>query len=288
MKLRKQSITLTLVGLLIGLAGGWYYADYYNRQGGPPMGSAPTQPASGQMPPGHPQVSQVTPEQIDAATKNAEDNPQDFDAQVGAARLLYQGNRYADAVSYLQRANQLRPDDYETLVQLGNTNFDLGLDEFQKQDADHASRHFVDAAKWYEQALEKKPDDVNVRTDYGLTYYYRRPQDLDKAIAQYNRSLETQPGHPQTLANLITALAEQGDVNQAQTKLGQLEQLASGTPLLAQTLYNFTQTLMNQEKWAEAKTTLAKLEQMVPGDPVVAQLRQNIDAQRKGEPIQPH
>jgi tetratricopeptide (TPR) repeat protein len=146
----------------------------------------------------------------------------------------------------------------------------------------------LEAARWYERALEKKPDDVNVRTDYGLTFYYRRPQDLNKAIAQYNRSLEIQPNHPQTLANLTTALAEQGKVSDAQSTLAKLEQVSSGTPLLAQTLYNFTHALMNQDKWAEAKTTLAKLEQIVPGDPVITQLRQDIDAQRKGTPIQPH
>ncbi|MBI3949561.1 MAG: tetratricopeptide repeat protein [Acidobacteria bacterium] len=288
MKLRKQSIYLAVIGLLIGLFGGYYYADHYNRTGGSAAGRASTQPTSSQMPPGHPEIPQVSPEQIAAAIKNAESNPKDFDVQVATARLLYQANRYDEAIKLYERANELRPDDYDTIVQLGNTHFDLALNEAQQQSTEHSSRHFLEAAAWYEKALEKNPNDVNVRTDYGLTYYYRRPQDLNKAIAQYNRSLEIQPNHSQTLANLTTALAEQGKISEAQSMLAKLEQQAAGTPLLAQTLYNFTQALMSQGKWAEAKTTLAKLEQIVPGDPVITQLRQDIDAQRKGTQIQPH
>ena len=287
MKLRKQSVYLAVIGLVIGLFSGWYYTDHYNRQGSG-AGSAAPQPASGQMPPDHPQIPQISQEQIGATTKNAQNNPSDFDAQLGAARRLYQANRFDEAAGFFQRAHQLRPDDYDTLVQLANTHFDLGLNEYQQQNSDHATQHFLEAARWYEQALEKNPSDVNVRTDYGLTYYYRQPKDLNQAIRQYRRSLQTQPMHSQTLANLTTALAEQGNLSEAQNTLAQLEQIAAGTPLLAQTLYNFTQALMGQEKWSEAKTTLVKLEQLVPGDPVIAQLRQDIDAQRKGTPIQPH
>jgi outer membrane protein assembly factor BamD (BamD/ComL family) len=90
------------------------------------------------------------------------------------------------------------------------------------------------------------------------------------------------------LANLTTALVEQGHLSQAESTLAKLEQQAAGTPLLAQTLYNYTQALIGQSQWGEAKTTLAKLEKLVPGDPIIAQLRQDIDAQRKGTRIQPH
>jgi tetratricopeptide (TPR) repeat protein len=287
MKLRKQSIYLAAAGLAIGLFSGYYYADYYNRTGSG-AGTSGAQMPTSQMPPNHPEIPQVSPEQINAATKNAENNAQDFEAQVAAARILYQANRLDEAANFFQRAHQLRPDDYDTIVQLGNANFDLGLHEYQQQNFDHSSRHFLDAARWYERALEKNPNDVNVRTDYGLTYYYRQPKDLNQAITQYNRSLEVQPGHPQTLANLTTALAEQGKLSEAQSTLAKLEQNSPGTPLLAQTLYNFTQALMEQEQWADAKTTLAKLEQIVPSDPVIAQLREDITAQRKGTRIQPH
>lgn len=287
MKLRRQSLYLAGVGLAIGLFSGYYYADYYNRTGSD-AGPASAPASSGQLPPNHPEIPQVSQEQIDAAIKGAENNPQNFEAQANAGRILYQANRLDEAVKYFQRAYQLRPDDYDTIVQLGNTHFDIGLNEYQQQDAEHSTEHFLEAARWYERALAKNPNDVNVRTDYGLTYYYRRPKDLDRAIAQYHRSLEIQPNHPQTLANLTTALAEQGKFPDARRTLAQLEQISPGTPLLAQTLYNLTHALMEKEQWAEAKTTLAKLERIVPGDPIIAQLREDINAQRKGTRIQPH
>jgi Flp pilus assembly protein TadD len=132
------------------------------------------------------------------------------------------------------------------------------------------------------------PDDVNVRTDYGLTYYYRQPRDLNQAITQYRRSLQIQPTHPQTLSNLAIALSEQGQFDEAKNTLAKLEQAASGTPLLAQTLYTLTTTLADHGKWDEAESTLSKLEQLAPGAPVVAQLRQDINSRRQGEKIQSH
>ena len=45
------------------------------------------------------------------------------------------------------KANKLKPDDYDTIVHLGNTYFDA---------ADTDPTKFPDAEKWYAQALAKK------------------------------------------------------------------------------------------------------------------------------------
>src|SRR5256885_6444277 len=52
------------------------------------------------------------------------------------------------------KANQLRPDDFDTLVNLGNANL-------------NAERYDV-AERWFNEALAKKPDAVDVRSDLGL------------------------------------------------------------------------------------------------------------------------
>lgn len=107
------------------------------------------------LPPNHPPVdsnSTGDPQQIFAqvqtAMKQARENPNDFDAQVTAAKLEYQVQRYDAAVEYLLKANQLRPDNFEVLAMLGEANMDAG--------------HFDAAEKWYRAALVKKPDDIPV------------------------------------------------------------------------------------------------------------------------------
>ena len=66
----------------------------------------------------------------------------------------------------LKRAYDLNPKDQEVLVFYGNTVFDVG---FAKKE----NAKFELARKLYAEALVQQPKDVDVQTDYGLTYFYR-------------------------------------------------------------------------------------------------------------------
>ena len=76
-------------------------------------------------------------------------------------------------------------------MHLGNAYFDL--------------EKYEEAEKWYTSALSKKDDDVNVRTDLGLTFIFRDKPNYDRAIQEFRRSLELDPNHPETLQNLTVA-----------------------------------------------------------------------------------
>lgn len=78
------------------------------------------------------------------------------------------------------------PNDAVTRVQLGNLYFDAG--------------RFQEAAQWYEAALKITPKDVNVSTDLGISYYYMN--DPDRALAQFDRSLQIDPAHAKTMLNV--------------------------------------------------------------------------------------
>jgi tetratricopeptide (TPR) repeat protein len=71
-----------------------------------------------------------------------------------------------------------------------------------------AGRH-QEAADWYEAALKIHPKDVNASTDLGITYYYMNQP--DRALAQFDRSLEIDPAHAKTLLNvgIVRAFAKQ-------------------------------------------------------------------------------
>ena len=78
------------------------------------------------------------------------------------------------------------PRDFETLVKLGNLYYD--------------SKLYPDAIKYYEQAVKVRPENSDVRTDLGTSYWYTG--NPDRAIAEFNRALKYNPTHPGTLFNM--------------------------------------------------------------------------------------
>jgi tetratricopeptide (TPR) repeat protein len=78
------------------------------------------------------------------------------------------------------------PRDFETLVKVGNLYYDAKL--------------YPEAIKYYDQALKVRPDNSDVRTDMGTSYWYLG--NADKAITEFNRALKYNPTHPGTLFNM--------------------------------------------------------------------------------------
>jgi tetratricopeptide (TPR) repeat protein len=71
-------------------------------------------------------------------------------------------------------------------VQLGNLYFD--------------AERYDEAIKWYGDAIRLSPNDVNVSTDLGVSYYYSNQP--DKALDQFTHSLKLDPKHGKTLLNV--------------------------------------------------------------------------------------
>jgi tetratricopeptide (TPR) repeat protein len=53
------------------------------------------------------------------------------------------------------------------------------------------AERFEEAVRWYEEALKIDPKNVNASTDLGVAYYYTNQ--ADRALAQFERSLEVDP-----------------------------------------------------------------------------------------------
>ena len=92
----------------------------------------------------------------------------------------------AQATAPLLEAVNRNPNDYESLVKLGNAFYD--------------GQQFPNAIQYYERALALHPENPDVRTDMGTAYWYTG--NADKAVAAMETSLKYRPGHPQTLFNL--------------------------------------------------------------------------------------
>jgi tetratricopeptide (TPR) repeat protein len=146
----RENILFAIIGLLLGFIVGFMFASSMSQKAAlqaATAGSLPSDhpPVSGQQNAPNPQAMQA---QVQASLEKARNEPQNFDAQVAAAELYYQIQRYDQAIEYLLKANQIKPTDFETVAALGLVNLDAG--------------HFDQSEKWYQAAARMKSDDVRV------------------------------------------------------------------------------------------------------------------------------
>ena len=221
----KNSITFGIIGLIVGLIIGFFAANSINKSAAT---NAVSQTQSNAPTTTNPQVQNIVVKDqpnnggmlpdVSAAIDKAKNEPNDFDAQVAAGDLYLKIQGFDKAVAFYEAANKIKPEDYDLIVKIGNTYFD--------------ARQFEKAEKWYEQALAKKPNDVNVRTDLGITFVERAAPDYDRAVKEFQTSLQTNPKHEPTLYNLGIAYSKKGDKTQAEKVLTQLETINPNSQLV--------------------------------------------------------
>ena len=107
------------------------------------------------------------------------------------------------------------PNDAETRVLLGNLYFD--------------GERYAEASRWYEAALKVDPKNVDASTDLGIAYYYSNQP--DRALAQFDRSLQINQTHSKTLLNvgIVRAFGKQ-DLDGAAKAWQRVLDLAPGSP----------------------------------------------------------
>ena len=154
----RENLLFAIIGILFGFIVGFMFASTMSQRSAPVAASTAD---NRNLPANHPQVQSgdsKNPQQVFAdvqeAIAKARSEPNNFDAQMKAAELYYQIQRYDQALEYLLKANQLKPDSYEPIVALGQVNID--------------TQHYDQAEKWLKAALLKKPEDVRVLAS--LTY----------------------------------------------------------------------------------------------------------------------
>ena len=149
----RDNLLFAIIGILLGFIGGFLLASNISQREAALRNGTSSQTRQN-LPPDHPPVAgdqtadsgQQMLASVQTAMKQARENPNDFDAQVTAAKLQYQIQRYDQAIEYLLAANKVKPADWDVLAMLGVANLDAG--------------HFDAAEKWYRAALQKKPDDM--------------------------------------------------------------------------------------------------------------------------------
>lgn len=198
--MNKENILFGIIGLLAGAIIGFMVTNSLNRNAMQTNNSLAK--PSMQQPQGSDSGQGAAMPGVTAALEKADKEPENFEAQIGAAQMFARINNYEKAIPYYEKAIKIKPDDYDTMVSLGNAYFD--------------ARKWEDAQKWYEKALTIKTDDVSVRTDYGITFVEKATPDYDRAIKEFETALKTKADNQATIFNLAMAYQKKGDSQKAQ------------------------------------------------------------------------
>ena len=203
--MKKVSIWVALGAVVAAFAGGFSFANYLNRgevtgiQNGPADSRPPSSQATQQS-------DALTETEIEQKLQEAQANGSNFAFQKGLGLGLYRYGAVRQdkaviekAIPVLERANGLNPDDFDVLVGLGNAHFDVGY--FTKD-----NKSFDRSRSYYARALSKRPGDIEVRTDVGLTFFLMTPPDHESAVLEFERALAIDAKHEKSLGFLIQSL----------------------------------------------------------------------------------
>ena len=205
--MRSSAVWIALIAGIVCFVAGFSFANYLNRselsglRGENERLKTSQSSDSSQL--------DLSNEEIDAKLAEANQNAGNFAFQKSLGLGLY---RYGaikqdkaiieEALPVLVRAYGLDANDYDVIVGLGNTYYDIGY--FGKENS-----KFERAREFYTKALAKRPDDIEVRTDLGLTFFVQEPPDYSTAIAEFEKSLAIDPKHEKTLTFAALAMKNQ-------------------------------------------------------------------------------
>src|SRR3989475_1559167 len=183
----RENLLFAIIGILLGFIVGFLLANSINQRDFAARLGATAGQQSQNLPPNHPPIGgdqtgeggQQMLASVQTAMKQARENPNDFEAQVTAAKLEYQIGRYDQAIEYLLAANKIKPKDFDTMAMLGVANLDAS--------------HFDASEKWYRAALQVKPDDMP--TLDGLCAALLSKGDAKGAEEQINKLAKIDPSN---------------------------------------------------------------------------------------------
>ncbi len=223
--MNRSSFLIAIIGILAGFTIGFIFANSINRAEIERLKSEVLNKVDNSASPASTDTLDLTDEQISGAIAKADAEPKNLELQKNLGLNLY---RYAnlkqnakllpEAERLLRRAISDNSTDYELIVSMANLLFDLSQSK-------KSSENLKESQSFYERALKIKPDDSDVRADYGLTFFLAEPAAIKEAIEQYQKVLQQKPDHEKSLQNIVAALIKQKDSAEATKYLTKLREI---------------------------------------------------------------
>jgi tetratricopeptide (TPR) repeat protein len=207
----KNKYVIALIGLAIGFVVSFFLTQNYNKSNAAP-GASPSQ--SG-MPgaEGGAGGQQAMMGQIQQIVEKAKNSPNDFQAQVEAAKVFNQVGRVAETADYLKKAYAI---DQNKFNELGAAGF-LGQYYFEQ-------KNYSEAETWFNRAIKADPNEADLYVALAETYVQRDPPQPDQAIAQLQQALKVDPKSGHALGHLVEAYALKKDARAAEDAFSRLKE----------------------------------------------------------------
>lgn len=228
-----KTLLISLVAVILAFIAGFLLANNLNRNEIARL-QAENEQSKKSVSQTSPNNSETTlsDEEIRQKIAQADESPNQLDFQRNLGLALYRygamkqdANLISESTRLLKRASDGNPKDYDVLVALGNAFFDIA--SIKKE-----NESYVKAREFYAKALEQKSDDSDVRADYGATYLFYEPAEIEKSVAELQKSLQNNPKNERAIQFLAQAYIKQKKTDEAQKMIAKLKEINPSNPYL--------------------------------------------------------
>ncbi|MFY9558394.1 MAG: tetratricopeptide repeat protein [Blastocatellia bacterium] len=209
--MNKNKYLIALIGLAIGFIVSFFLTQNYNKNHAGP--AANTLPSGTPGAAGGAGGQQAMMGQVQQVIEKAKNSPEDFQAQVEAAKVFNQVGRVAETAEYLKKAYAIDPNKFN---ELGAAGF-LGQYYFDQ-------KNYPEAETWFSRAIKADPNEADLYVVLAETYIQREPPQPDRAIDQLQQALKIDAKSGHALGHLIEAYALKKDSSAAEDTLNRLKQ----------------------------------------------------------------
>jgi tetratricopeptide (TPR) repeat protein len=209
----KNKYFIAFIGLALGFIVSFFWTSSYNKNHGGPVAGTTAGAASG----GPNQQAMMA--QVAQVIEKAKSSPNDFQAQVDAAKLFNKIGRTAETIEYLKKAYEVNAVEFVTQTK---TDLQGALPFIAMYYAEQ--NNYGESDKWIRRALDAAPDDSETRTEIASAYLQRQPPQPDKAIQELQMVLKSNPKDGHALGHLVEAYAVNKDVRATEETFNRLKQ----------------------------------------------------------------
>ena len=181
--MKTESIAFAVAGIAFGLIAGWMIGT--EQAATRPPVAAPPQAAAVPASPSSESTSRaalVDEAQVNALKSMAEREPSNPKPRTALANLYFDGERFADAITWYAAAITLNPKDI-------NASTDLGISYYYTNQPDKALEQF-------ERSLKLDPKHTKTLLNVGIVKAFGK-QDLDGATKAWQQVIELAPDGPE-------------------------------------------------------------------------------------------
>ncbi len=207
-------------GLILGFVAGFFYTKGLNESGAGVSASGAK--AAGPSAAGDSGGQQAMMATVKETIEKAKNNPNDFNAQLEAAKIYNQVGRIPETIEYLKKAYDLNK------VEAGKQGITPYIGQYYSD-----QKNYDDAEKWYLRSLETNPEDQEVQIELAATFIEREPPQAEKAIQYLQVALKSKPKDGHALSHLAQAYLLKKDVRNAEDTVARLKEAEPANKMIS-------------------------------------------------------